>query len=47
MTAFGGFGALHPDFGEEITQGMMLADSLTLDGHKWCVHLKAYPSRSS
>lgn len=34
-TAFGGFAALHPDFGSEITQGMMLADSLTLDGHKW------------
>lgn len=33
--AFGGFGALHPDFAEEVQKGMLLADSLTLDGHKW------------
>lgn len=33
--AFGGFAALHPDFSEEVREGMMLADSLTLDGHKW------------
>lgn len=33
--AFGGFGALHEDFAAEVREGMMLADSLTLDGHKW------------
>lgn len=33
--AFGGFGVLHPDFTEELKVGLSLADSLTLDGHKW------------
>jgi len=33
--AFGGFGVLHPDFENELKEGMSLADSLTLDGHKW------------
>lgn len=33
--AFGGFGALHTDFAQELRNGMALADSLTLDGHKW------------
>lgn len=33
--AFGGFGVLHPDFEVELREGLGLADSLTLDGHKW------------
>lgn len=33
--AFGGFGVLHPDFKDELQEGLALADSLTLDGHKW------------
>lgn len=33
--AFGGFGVLHPDFKKELSEGLVLADSLTLDAHKW------------
>ena len=35
LSAFGGFAALHDDFQAELCQGLQLADSLTLDGHKW------------
>lgn len=35
LSAFGGFAALHDDFRDELCQGLQLADSLTLDGHKW------------
>jgi hypothetical protein len=40
IIAFGGFGCLHPDFEAEVSAGMQLADSLTLDGHKWSVTIR-------